>query len=104
MNLIFPSDPDEYCSAQLSVSGVDGWVAPVEDLLKSPVQKKITLGLPVVTHGVLIIFVATVRKDDFEEGNGCPVFWLLWGAGERCDWFTDSPSVEAVTFSQRVSS
>ncbi|TAQ87991.1 hypothetical protein B7494_g3695 [Chlorociboria aeruginascens] len=65
------------------------WVAPIEDSPKPP-PKRITLTLPVVTHGVRVAFVATgagkkeILKEIFEQGNGLPCALVNEGAGERC--------------------
>jgi 6-phosphogluconolactonase len=86
----------------------DAWVAPIEDSPKPP-PKRITLSLPVVTHGVKIAFVATgggkkeILKKIFEEGNGLPCALVNEGAGERCSWFTDNAAVEGVSFPRRGS-
>lgn len=86
----------------------DAWVAPIEDSPKPP-PKRITLSLPVVTHGVKIAFVATgagkkeIMKQIFEGGNGLPCALVNGGAGERCSWFTDSAAVEGVSFPRRGS-
>lgn len=86
----------------------DAWVAPIEDSPKPP-PKRITLCLPVVTHGVKIAFVATgsgkkeIMKQIFESGNGLPCALVNEGAGERCSWFTDTAAVEGVSFPRRGS-
>lgn len=86
----------------------DAWVAPIEDSPKPP-PKRITLSLPVVTHGVKIAFVATgagkkeIMKEIFEEGHGLPCALVNEGAGERCSWFTDTAAVEGVSFPRRGS-
>jgi len=86
----------------------DAWVAPIEDSPKPP-AKRITLTLPVVTHGVRIAFVATgagkkgVMKEIFETGNGLPCALVNEAAGERCTWFTDTAAVEGVSFPRRGS-
>lgn len=86
----------------------DAWVAPIEDSPKPP-PKRITLSLPVVTHGVKIAFVATgsgkkeIMKQIFEGGNGLPCALVNEGAGERCSWFTDTAAVEGVSFPRRGS-
>ncbi|KAE8451277.1 hypothetical protein EG329_004442 [Mollisiaceae sp. DMI_Dod_QoI] len=86
----------------------DAWVAPIEDSPKPP-PKRITLSLPVVTHGVKIAFVATgagkkeIMKKIFEEGNGLPCALVNEGAGERCSWFTDFAAVDGVSFPRRGS-
>ncbi len=86
----------------------DAWVAPIEDSPKPP-PRRITLTLPVVTHGVRVAFVATgagkkdILKKIFEEGNGLPCALVNEGAGERCSWFTDTAAVEGVSFPRRGS-
>lgn len=86
----------------------DAWVAPIEDSPKPP-PRRITLSLPVVTHGVKIAFVATgggkkeIMKKIFEEGTGLPCALVNEGAGERVSWFTDSAAVEGVSFPRRGS-
>jgi 6-phosphogluconolactonase len=86
----------------------DAWVAPIEDSPKPP-PKRITLTLPVVTHGVKIAFVATgagkkdIMKQILEEGNGLPCALVNEGAGDRCSWFTDSAAVDGVSFPRRGS-
>lgn len=89
----------------------DAWVAPIEDSPKPP-PKRITLSLPVVTHGVKIAFVATgggkkgILKEIF-EGDGdqgkLPCALVNDGAGERVAWFTDAAAVEGVSFPRRGS-
>jgi 6-phosphogluconolactonase len=86
----------------------DAWVLPIEDSPKPP-PKRITLSLPVVTHGVKIAFVATgggkkeIMKKIFEEGNGLPCALVNEAAGERCTWFTDNAAVDGVSFPRRGS-
>lgn len=86
----------------------DAWVAPIEDSPKPP-PRRITLSLPVVTHGVKIAFVATgggkkeIMKQIFEGGNGLPCALVNESAGERCSWFTDTAAVEGVSFPRRGS-
>jgi 6-phosphogluconolactonase len=84
------------------------WVSAIEDSPKPP-PKRITLTLPVVTHGVKVAFVATgggkkeIMKQIFEEGNGLPCALVNEGAGERCSWFTDYAAVDGVSFPRRGS-
>lgn len=84
------------------------WVAPIEDSPKPP-PKRITLTLPVVTHGVRIAFVATgggkkeIMKEIFEGTGGLPCALVNEGGQERVTWFTDSPAVEGVSFPRRGS-
>jgi 6-phosphogluconolactonase len=86
----------------------DAWVAPIEDSPKPP-SKRITLTLPVVTHGVKVAFVATgagkkgIMKSIFEEGKGLPCALVNEGAGERCSWFVDNAAVEGVSFPRKGS-
>ena len=86
----------------------DAWVYPIEDSPKPP-PKRITLSLPVVTHGVKIAFVATgggkkeILKKIFEEGAGLPCALVNESAGERCSWFVDNDAVEGVSFPRRGS-
>jgi len=86
----------------------DAWVAPIEDSPKPP-SRRITLTLPVVTHGVKVAFVATgapkkdILKKIFEEGNGLPCALVNEGAGGRCSWFTDNAAVDGVSFPRRGS-
>jgi len=86
----------------------DAWVAPIEDSPKPP-PKRITLTLPVVTHGVKVAFVATgagkkdIMKQIFEVGNGLPCSLVNEGAGDRCSWFVDNPAVEGVSFPRKGS-
>ncbi|KAG9228070.1 putative 6-phosphogluconolactonase [Amylocarpus encephaloides] len=84
----------------------DSWVAPIEDSPKPP-PKRITLTLPVVTHGVKIAFVATgggkkdIMKQIFEGDGGLPCALVNEGGQERVTWFTDTPAVEGVSFPRR---
>lgn len=86
----------------------DAWVAGIEDSPKPP-PKRITLCLPVVTHGVKVAFVATgagkkdVLKKIFEEGTGLPCALVNEGCGERCSWFVDNAAAEGVSFPRRGS-
>lgn len=88
----------------------DAWVASIEDSPKPP-PRRITLTLPVVTHGTKIAFVATGggKKDilktilDLEEGRSLPCGLVNEGAGEKVSWFTDSSAVEGVGFPKRGS-
>ncbi len=88
----------------------DAWVAPIEDSPKPP-AKRITLTLPVVTHGVKIAFVATGegKKDilkqifDSEEGRGLPCGLVNEGGAEKVSWFTDKMATEGVSFPRRGS-
>lgn len=86
----------------------DAWVAPIEDSPKPP-PERITITLPVATHGVKVAFVATgeskrgILKKIFEDGAGLPCALVNEGAGERCSWFTDAAAVEGVSFPRRGS-
>ncbi|KAL8852212.1 MAG: hypothetical protein Q9221_002922 [Calogaya cf. arnoldii] len=88
----------------------DAWVAPIEDSPKPP-AKRITLSLPVVTHGTKIAFVATGagKKDimkqifDTEEGRSLPCGLVNEGGADKVSWFTDNGAVEGVGFPRRGS-
>jgi len=86
----------------------EAWVAPIEDSPKPP-PKRITLTLPVVTHGVKIAFVATgggkkdIMKQIFDEGEGLPCSLVNEGGAERVSWFTDTAAVEGVRFPRKGS-
>jgi 6-phosphogluconolactonase len=88
----------------------DAWVASIEDSPKPP-PKRITLTLPVVTHGLRIAFVASGggKKDilaqifDTEEGQGLPCGLVNSAGGDRVSWFTDEPAVAKVTYPRRGS-
>lgn len=88
----------------------DAWVAPIEDSPKPP-AKRITLSLPVVTHGVKIAFIATGagKRDilklilDTDEGRSLPCGLVNEGGAERVSWFTDSSAVDGVGFPRRGS-
>lgn len=86
----------------------DAWCAPIEDAPKPP-PRRITLTLPVVTHGVKVAFVATgaekkeILKKIFEEVAGLPCALVNEGAGERCSWFVDNAAAEGVSFPRRGS-
>ena len=88
----------------------DSWVAALEDSPKPP-PKRITLTLPVVTHGIKIAFVATGdgKRDvlrqilDTEKGRSLPCGLVNEGAAERVSWFTDNGAVDGVSFPRRGS-
>jgi 6-phosphogluconolactonase len=88
----------------------DAWVAPIEDSPKPP-PRRITLSLPVVTHGIKIAFVATGagKKEilkkilESEEGRSLPCGLVNEGGGERVSWFCDGAAVEGVGFPRRGS-
>ncbi|KAG9245086.1 hypothetical protein BJ878DRAFT_503177 [Calycina marina] len=97
---LFPSHP--------LLRETDAWVSPISDSPKPP-PKRITLSLPVVTHGVKIAFIATgggkkeIMKEIFEKGNGLPCALVNEGAGERCSWFVDEAAVQGVVFPRKGS-
>jgi len=86
----------------------EAWVLPIFDSPKPP-PKRITLSLPVASHGIKIGFVATGggKKDimrqifDTEEGRQLPCGLINEFAQERVSWFTDTAAVEGVTFPSR---
>ncbi|KAG8526841.1 uncharacterized protein KY384_008270 [Bacidia gigantensis] len=88
----------------------DAWVAAIEDSPKPP-PKRITLTLPVVTHGVKIAFVTTGESKkaiirqilDTDEGRSLPCGLVNEGGAERVSWFTDNGAVEGVGFPRRGS-
>lgn len=88
----------------------DAWVASIEDSPKPP-PRRITLTLPVVTHGVKIAFVATGagKKEilkkilETEEGRSLPCGLVNEGGGEKVSWFCDHAATEGVTFPRRGS-
>ena len=88
----------------------DAWVAAIEDSPKPPAQR-ITLTLPVVTHGIKIAFVATGdgKKEilrqilDTEEGRSLPCGLVNEGGVDRVSWFTDHGAVQGVGFPRRGS-
>jgi 6-phosphogluconolactonase len=86
----------------------DAWVLPISDSPKPP-PKRITLSLPVASHGIKIGFVATgaSKKDilkqifDTEEGRQLPCGLINTFAQERVSWFVDQPAIEGVSFPAR---
>jgi len=88
----------------------DAWVAAIEDSPKPP-AKRITLTLPVVTHGIKIAFVATgdgkgkILKEilDAEEGRSLPCGLVNEGGADKVSWFTDTAAVQGVGFPRRGS-
>jgi 6-phosphogluconolactonase len=86
----------------------DAWILPISDSPKPP-PKRITLSLPVASHGLKIGFVATgagkkeVLKQifDTEEGRQLPCGLINENAQERVSWFVDYPAVEGVSFPAR---
>lgn len=88
----------------------DAWVAAISDSPKPP-PKRITLTLPVVTHGIKIAFVATgegkkeilKRIFDSEEGRNLPCGLVNEGGAEKVSWFTDSTAIDGVGYPRRGS-
>jgi 6-phosphogluconolactonase len=86
----------------------DAWVLHISDSPKPP-PKRITLSLPVATHGIKIAFVATGggKKDimkqifDTDEGRQLPCGLINGQAQERVSWFVDYPAIEGVSFPAR---
>ncbi|KAI9858604.1 MAG: suppressor of los1-1 [Trichoglossum hirsutum] len=89
---------------------VDAWVAPIFDSPKPP-SERITLTLPVITHGLRIAFVATgeskkgIMRDIFdkEEGQGLPCGLVNEGGGEKVSWFTDQSAAAGVSYPRKSS-
>lgn len=88
----------------------DAWVLSISDSPKPP-PKRITLSLPVASHGIKIGFVATGggKKDimkqifDTEEGHQLPCGLVNGIAQDRVSWFCDAAAVEGVQFPSRKS-
>ena len=88
----------------------DAWVAAISDSPKPP-PKRITLTLPVVTHGIKIAYVTTgdgkldiLKKIfDTEEGKSLPCGLVNEGGGAKVSWFTDTKAVEGLHFPRRGS-
>jgi 6-phosphogluconolactonase len=86
----------------------EAWILPISDSPKPP-PKRITLSLPVATHGIKIAFVATGggKKDimkqifDTDEGRQLPCGLINSQAQERVSWFVDYPAIEGVSFPAR---
>ena len=86
----------------------EAWVLPISDSPKPP-PKRITLSLPVASHGIKIGFVATgggkkeIMKQifDTEEGHQLPCGLINAFAQDRVSWFVDYPAVEGVSFQSR---
>jgi 6-phosphogluconolactonase len=86
----------------------EAWILKIEDSPKPP-PKRITLSLPVVSHGIKIAFVATgggkkeIMKDIFDkdEGRELPCGLVNAQAQERVSWFVDYPAIEGVSFPAR---
>lgn len=88
-----------------------GWVLAIEDSPKPP-PKRITLSLPVASHGIKIAFVATgggkrevlAKIFDTEEGRSLPCGIINSFAQERVTWFCDAAATEGVQFPSRMGS
>ncbi|KAI4153195.1 MAG: hypothetical protein LQ340_002465 [Diploschistes diacapsis] len=89
----------------------DAWVGAISDSPKPP-PKRITLTLPVVTHGMKIAYVITgdgkhdiLKKIfDTEEGKSLPCGLVNEGGGEKVSWFADSKALgEGIRFPMRAS-
>lgn len=86
----------------------EAWVLPISNSPKPP-PKRITLSLPVASHGIKIAFVATgggkkeIMKEifDTEEGRQLPCGLINTFAQERVSWFVDYPAIEGVSFPAR---
>ncbi|KAF2691680.1 6-phosphogluconolactonase [Lentithecium fluviatile CBS 122367] len=86
----------------------EAWILAISDSPKPP-PKRITLSLPVATHGIKIAFVATGggKKDimkqifDTDEGRQLPCGLINSQAQERVSWFVDYPAIEGVSFPAR---
>jgi len=86
----------------------EAWVLPISDSPKPP-PKRITLSLPVATHGIKIAFVATGenKKDilrkifDTDEGHSLPSGLVNDLAQDRVTWFTDAAAVDGLSYPTR---
>jgi len=86
----------------------EAWVLSITDSPKPP-PKRITLSLPVASHGIKIGFVATGSRKkeimkkifDTEEGPQLPCGLVNTFAQDRVSWFVDYPAVEDVSFPSR---
>ena len=86
----------------------DAWVLPITDSPKPP-PMRITVSLPVASHGIKIGFVATGggKKEilkkifDTEEGHSLPCGIINDFAQDRVTWFTDAAAIEGVSFPSR---
>ena len=89
----------------------DAWVAAIEDSHRNLLRRRITLSLPVVTHGVKIAFVATGggKKDilkkilETDEGRKLPCGLVNEGGGDKVSWFTDHSATEGISYPRRGS-
>lgn len=86
----------------------EAWVLYISDSPKPP-PKRITLSLPVVSHGIKIAFVATGggKKEilkkifDTDEGHSLPSGLINGLAQDRVTWFTDAAAIEGVDYPTR---
>jgi 6-phosphogluconolactonase len=85
----------------------DAWVLPIFDSPKPP-PKRITLSLPVASHGIKIGFVATgagkkdIMRQIFDvEDSQLPCALINQFGQERVSWFTDAAATEGVAFPAR---
>ena len=85
----------------------NAWVAEITDSPKHP-SKRVTLTMPVITHGVKIAFVVTGAEKreimkkifDTDEGKSLPCGFINRIRGDKVSWFTDSKAIEGIYFSQ----
>lgn len=86
----------------------EAWILPISDSPKPP-PKRITVSLPVATHGIKIAFVATgggkkeIMKKifDTEEGHQLPCGLINAVGQERVSWFVDTAAIEGVQYPSR---
>lgn len=89
----------------------EAWILPIDNSPKPP-PKRITISLPVASHGIKIAFVATgggkkeIMKQifDTEEGHELPCGLINQNGQERVSWFVDTAAVEGVSFPFRRNS
>jgi 6-phosphogluconolactonase len=84
-----------------------GWVAPVTDSPKPP-PNRITLTLPVVTHGLKIAFVAAggekkdILKTIMEDPDqGLPCSLVNVAGGEKVYWFVDAAAAQSTLYPKK---
>jgi len=86
----------------------DLWVSSLDDSPKPP-PRRITLTMPVVTHGIKIAFVTTgaskkeILKKIFDtpEGAELPCGIINTEGGEKVSWFADDSAVEGVNYARK---
>ena len=88
----------------------DAWVGYEANSPKPP-PRRITLTLPVLTHGLKLAYVTTGdgkgeilhKIFDTEEGKSLPCGLVNEAAGDKVAWFTDTKAVKGVQFPKKSS-